>query len=150
MMTYEVKDYFAHEWPIYEKYLEEQQETVLLREYRQQYQNEEYEEIIGSLLMSDAFYAYLQKKYRNYFTPDYYAEWAPERARLHAQLQSVSYLAKRLRASDLRVSTFLSHQFWPWSWNKSARRKRLQRANRRVQKRHAKGHHQLLPLVVLH
>ena len=111
MTTYEANDYLAHEWPIFEKYLEEKQETTLLKDYRQQYQDDEYDEIIGDLLTNEEFYTYLQKNYRTYFTPDYYAEWAPERARLHAQLQSVSHIANGLRASDLRVFTFLSHQF---------------------------------------
>jgi membrane associated rhomboid family serine protease len=111
MTTYAGKDYLVHEWPVFEKYLEEKQETALLKDYRQQYQDDEHDEIIADLLMRDEFYTYLQKNYRTYFTPDYYAEWAPERTRLHAQLQSVSYIANGLRASDLRVSTFLSHQF---------------------------------------
>jgi len=111
MTTYAAKDYLVHEWPVFEKYLEEKQETALLKDYRQQYQDDEHDEIIADLLMRDEFYIYLQKNYRTYFTPDYYAEWAPERTRLHAQLQSVSYIANGLRASDLRVSTFLSHQF---------------------------------------
>ncbi|MEN0036225.1 MAG: rhomboid family intramembrane serine protease [Cellvibrio sp.] len=111
MVTYESKDYFSHEWPAYEKFLEEKQETEKLKEYRQQYQDEEVEYIIGDMVMDEAFYTYLQQNYRNYFTPDYYAEWAPERARLHAQLQSVSYIANGLRASDLRISSFFTHQF---------------------------------------
>lgn len=111
MTTYAGKDYLVHEWPVFEKYLEEKQETALLKDYRQQYQDDEHDEIIADLLMREEFYTYLQKNYRTYFTPDYYAEWAPERTRLHAQLQSVSYIANGLRASDLRVSSFLSHQF---------------------------------------
>ena len=109
--TYQAKDYFAQEWPIFEKYLEETQETELLKSYRQQIQQGEKDFIIGDLVMNEAFYTYLQKNYRDYFTPDYYAEWAPERTRLHAQLQSVSYIANGLRASDLRITTFFSHQF---------------------------------------
>lgn len=111
MTTYHERDFFTHEWPVFEAYLEQQQETALLHTYRQQYQDDEQEEIIADLLMRDAFYAYLQKNYRTYFTPDYYAEWALERSRLHAQLQSVSYVANGLRASDLRVSAFFTHQF---------------------------------------
>jgi membrane associated rhomboid family serine protease len=109
--TYQAKGYFSHEWPIFEKYLEEKQEATQLKEYRQQYQDDEFELIIGDMVMSEEFYSYLQKNYRTYFTPDYYAEWAPERTRLHAQLQSVSYIANGLRASDLRISTFFTHQF---------------------------------------
>lgn len=111
MATYESRDYFAREWPAFEKFLEEKQETTQLKEYRQQYQDENIEPIIGEMLTNEEFYSYLQKNYRNYFTPDYYAEWAPERARLHAQLQSVSHIANGLRASDLRISTFFTHQF---------------------------------------
>lgn len=111
MTTYAAKDYLVHEWPVFEKYLEEKQETTLLKDYRQQYQEDEHDEIIADLLMNEEFYTYLQKNYRTYFTPDYYAEWAPERTRLQAQIQSVSHIANGLRASDLRVFTFLSHQF---------------------------------------
>lgn len=109
--TYQTRDYFAQEWPIFEKYLEETQEAELLKGYRQQLQQGETERIIGDMVMNEAFYTYLQKNYRAYFTPDYYAEWAPERTRLHAQLQSVSYIANGLRASDMRASTFFTHQF---------------------------------------
>jgi membrane associated rhomboid family serine protease len=109
--TYQARDYFAQEWPIFEKYLEETQESELLKSYRQQIQQGETDLIIGDMVMNEAFYTYLQKNYRDYFTPDYYAEWAPERTRLHTQLQSVSYIANGLRASDLRISTFFSHQF---------------------------------------
>jgi len=111
MHTYESKDFLTHEWPIFEKFLEEKQETELLKDYRQQYKDEEPDEIIGDLVMREEFYAYLQKNYRTYFTPDYYAEWAPERARLHAQLQSLSYIANGLRASDLRIASFITYQF---------------------------------------
>ncbi|MCE3253489.1 MAG: hypothetical protein K0Q67_2509 [Cellvibrio sp.] len=111
MTNYVAKDYLTHEWPVFEKFLEEQQETELLKEYRQQYQDDEHDEIIGDIVMNEAFYAYLQKNYRTYFTPDYYAEWAPERTRLHTQLQSVSYIANGLRASHVRIFSFLTHQF---------------------------------------
>lgn len=111
MHTYESKDFLAHEWPVFEKFLQEKQETALLSNYRKQYQNDERDEIISDLLMREEFYVYLQKNYRTYFTPDYYAEWAPERTRLHTQLQSLSYIANGLRASDLRISTFITHQF---------------------------------------
>ena len=111
MASYESRDYLAHEWPAFEKFLEEEQKTELLKTYREQYQDDEHDEIIGDLLMNDKFYTYLQKNYRTYFTPDYYAEWEPERTRLHVQLQSVSYIANGLRASDLRISSFLTHQF---------------------------------------
>ena len=109
--TYQARDYFAQEWPIFENYLEEKQEAELLKSYRQYIQEGETAVIIGDIVMNEAFYTYLQKNYRDYFTPDYYAEWAPERTRLHVQLQSVSYIANGLRASDLRISTFFSHQF---------------------------------------
>lgn len=111
MASYESRDYLAHEWPAFEKFLEEEQKTELLKTYRQQYQDDEHDKIIGDLLMNEKFYAYLQKNYRTYFTPDYYAEWEPERTRLHSQLQSVSYIANGLRANDVRVASFISHQF---------------------------------------
>lgn len=109
--TYQAKDFFTHEWPVFEKYLEEKQKAALLKDYRQYRQDDEIELIIGAMVMDEEFYIYLQKNYRNYFTPDYYAEWAPERTRIHKQMQSLSYIANGLRASDLRVWTFFSHQF---------------------------------------
>ncbi len=111
MTTYQAKDFFTHEWPVFEKYLEEKREAVRLKEYRQYHQDDEIDLIISNMVMDEEFYTYLQKNYRDYFTPDYYAEWAPDRARIHKQMQSLSYIANGLRASDLRVWTFFSHQF---------------------------------------
>jgi membrane associated rhomboid family serine protease len=111
MSSYRAQDYFAQEWPVFEKYLQEKQEQDLLERYRTQYQRFESEQIIGDMLMSEAFYTYLQQNGRQFFQPDFYDQWVVERARLHKQLQSVSYIANGLRASNLRISSFITHQF---------------------------------------
>ena len=111
MTAYEKQDYFAQEWPVFEKYLEEKNEQDLLRDYRKQYERDETELILGDMLMREDFYTYLQQNAHNYFKPDFHDQWAPERERMHKQLQSLSYIANGLRASDVRVWTFFSHQF---------------------------------------
>lgn len=111
MTTYQMKDYLGYEWPLFERYLEQQEEQALLSDYRAQYADNDYDYIIADLVMREDFYQYLQQNARTQLTPDIYDEWAPERARMHRLLQSVSYVASGLRASDLRVTTFLTHQF---------------------------------------
>lgn len=111
MTTYQTQQFFAQEWPVFEQYLEEKQQQELLRQYRQAYQDDQVELIVGDMLMREEFYAYLQQNARQHFLPDDYERWAPVRAQLHKKMQSVSYIANGLRASDMRPISFLTHQF---------------------------------------
>lgn len=111
MQTYQTHGYLEHEWPLFEQYLQSKQEAVLIETYREQYQDEYYEEIVVDLLMRDDFYHYLQRHAGNYFKSDLYDEWMLERPRLHTLVQSVSFVANGLRANELRATSFLTHQF---------------------------------------
>ncbi|WP_049629514.1 rhomboid family intramembrane serine protease [Cellvibrio sp. pealriver] len=111
MMSYQEQGFLEQEWPVFEKYLEEQQEQELLQQYRREYQANQVELIVSDILMREEFYAYLQKNARQHFLPDAYDQWAPNRALLHKQMQSISFIANGLRASDLRVFSFITHQF---------------------------------------
>lgn len=111
IQDYQAHGYLEHEWPLFEQYLQSKQEGELLEAYREQYQDEYYEEIAVDLLMRADFYRYLQNNAGNHFKSDLYDEWVLERPRLHTKMQSVSFVANGLRANELRATSFLTHQF---------------------------------------
>lgn len=108
--SYHAQGFIQDEWPIFEKYLEEQGDAQL-EEYRRQYAKAEYDYIIADLLMREDFYHYLQTNVRSYLTPDRFEQWVTERARLHGLIQSLSYVANGLQANKLSIPSFLTHQF---------------------------------------
>jgi len=111
MQDYQTYGYLEYEWPLFEQYLSSKQETALIDTFREQYQDENYTEISANLLMRNDFYIYLQEHAESSFRVDLYEEWLFERPRLHKLMQSVSFIAGGLRANDLQVINFLSHQF---------------------------------------
>jgi len=111
MTIYDTHAYFEHEWPLFEQYLESKHEKDLIETYREQHEDEYYDQIITDLLMRGDFYRYLQNNAGNHFRTDVYDEWVIERPRVNSLMQSVSYLANGLRASELKITSFLTHQF---------------------------------------
>lgn len=109
--SYQENDYFEREWPIFVNYLEEKKELELLETYRQQYRDEEYEQILGDMLMREEFYDYLKEHAGNFFYQDFYSQWSVERERIHKLVRSLSYFAHGLIANNLQVTDFLTHQF---------------------------------------
>lgn len=109
--AYETAGYFEKEWPLFQTYLESHKEIELLHEYRKQVAGEDYESIVGDLLMRQDFFPYLQANARQQFGRFFYDEWELERARINAKIQTLSYLAHGLRANQLRIPDFITHQF---------------------------------------
>lgn len=109
--AYSHSGYFEKEWPLFETYLETHKEMELLHQYREQVAEEHYDIVIGDLLTRQDFFAYLQKNGRTRFDRFFYDEWEHERARIDTKIQSLSYLAHGLRASQLRIPDFITHQF---------------------------------------
>lgn len=111
MTNYQTHGYFEREWPVFEEYLQKQNENELLDEYRTAIKNEESMHVIGDMLMRDGFYEYLRQNARSHFNPDFYDQWAPQRELMHKRVQSVSYIAYGLTASNLDFSSVITHQF---------------------------------------
>ena len=111
LASYQKSEFFEREWPIFVNYLEENKEQELLETYREQYRDEDYEEILGDMLMREEFYVYLKHHAGNFFYQDFYSQWSIERERIHNLLQSLSYVSHGLIANDLHVPAFFTHQF---------------------------------------
>jgi len=111
VMSYQTHEFFEHEWPAFENYLQEKNETDLLAEYRDAYNAEEYDVIIQDLLLRPDFYIYLEHNSREYFLPDDHDIWAPERARINAVVKTISSVSNGLIANNLSIGDFITHQF---------------------------------------
>lgn len=109
--TYQSSDYFSYEWPLFQIYLEEQEETQLLDNYRQQYADDYYNQILGDMLMRADFFEYLKDQAYSAFPAGKYEQWAFDRSEIHRLLESTSAIKYGLIASNLQVTDFLTHQF---------------------------------------
>ncbi len=108
---YQTQGFFEREWPVFEKYLRDNNEQELADDYRAAVADEDTAAVIGDLLMRESFYVQLRQNARTYFNPDFYDQWAPQRELLHKRIQSVSYIAHGLTAANLTISALLTHQF---------------------------------------
>lgn len=111
IVSYQTNEFFEKEWPAFEHYLQEKNETELLAHYRDNYAQKKFDAIIQGLLLRQDFYAYLEHNSREYFLPDDHDIWAPERARINAVVQTLSFISGGLTANKLSIGDFLSHQF---------------------------------------
>lgn len=109
--AYEKSEFFEREWPIFANYLQETHEEELLETYREQYRDENYDEIVGDMLTNQEFYHYLKENAGKFFYQEFYSQWTVERERIHQLVRSLSYFAYGLTATDLHVYSFLTHQF---------------------------------------
>jgi len=111
MSIYQSSEYLDYEWPLFQKYLEEKEETKLLKDYRLQYADDNYEEIVGEMVMSDDFFEYLKDRAYHFFPAKVYDQWIIERTEIHRLLKSTSAIVNGLTANDWHVINFLTHQF---------------------------------------
>ncbi|QEY15762.1 rhomboid family intramembrane serine protease [Cellvibrio sp. KY-GH-1] len=108
---YQTQGFFEREWPVFEKYLRDNNEQELADDYRDAVADEDATAVIGDLLMRENFYRHLQQNARTYFNPDFYDHWAPQRELLHKRIQSVSFVAHGLTAANLTIPALFTHQF---------------------------------------
>jgi membrane associated rhomboid family serine protease len=111
VIKYQTAGYLEHEWPFFEKYLEDKKETKLLKDYREQLKDEDVEAIVFDLLGRDDFFIYLKDKAYQYFPSEVYDVWIIERTEIDRLFNSLSFVENGLIANDLHVSSFLTHQF---------------------------------------
>ncbi|WP_421864316.1 rhomboid family intramembrane serine protease [Motiliproteus sp.] len=113
LVSYEQLQYLDYEWPIFETYLSEQgdgSDSQQLQDLRELYQQQHTAEL-GYYVLSDAgFYHYLKANRQTLPVPEDFGYWE-NRAEIHDQIQSVSYLAYGLKPNDLNPITLLTHQF---------------------------------------
>ena len=111
VVNYQTAGYLEHEWPFFEKYLEDKKETKLLKDYREQFKEEDVEAIVFDLLGRDDFFIYLKDKAYQYFPSEIYDDWIIERTEIDRLFNSLSFVENGLIANDLHISSFLTHQF---------------------------------------
>jgi membrane associated rhomboid family serine protease len=111
IIKYQTAGYLEQEWPFFEKYLEEKKETQLLKDYREQFKDEDVEDIVFDLLGRDDFFIYLKDKAYQYFPSEIYDVWIIERTEIDRLFNSLSFVENGLIANDLNISSFLTHQF---------------------------------------
>lgn len=109
--AYEQSEFFEREWPIFTNYLQEIHEEKLLETYREQYRDEDYDDIVSEMLIREDFYEYLKKNAGNFFYQDFYSRWAIERERIHQLVRSMSGFSYGLIATDLHTYSFITYQF---------------------------------------
>lgn len=111
MSMYQESGYLQHEWPLFEKFLEEKQETKLLKDYREQFKKKNFGQITADILGREDFFDYAKQKIYHYFSSEDYDEWIIERTEIDRLFNSLSFMENGLIANDLHISSFLTHQF---------------------------------------
>jgi membrane associated rhomboid family serine protease len=111
MSLYQESGYLKHEWPLFEKFLEEKQETKLLKDYREQFKGKKFDQIVPDILGSEDFFDYAKQKIYHYLSSEDYDEWIIERTEIDRLFNSSSAVENGLIANDLHASSFLAHQF---------------------------------------
>ena len=104
------------EWPAYQQYLKDQQETEYLESVQSLYQQEDYQDIVYDIVLDDEFSDYLDKngkllKFNLYDESDNWDNWRRQRDELDKRLNSLSYMAYGLIPNQLNPFTLFTHQF---------------------------------------
>lgn len=111
MEAYSQSDYLEREWPLFQNYLEDREETELFDQVREDYDQEAYPQVMMLLLARDDFYEYLKKNARQLFEPSFYDRWDIERERIQNIMGSISHTAYGLRADKMYPVSFITYQF---------------------------------------
>jgi membrane associated rhomboid family serine protease len=111
VVMYQTSGYLEHEWPLFEKYLEEKQETKLLKKYRKAFNEQDFEPIAMDILQRKDFFIYLKDRAYHYFPSEVYDEWILQRTEIDRLFNDLSFVEHGLTAKDMKISSFLTHQF---------------------------------------
>lgn len=111
MGMYAESGYLEHEWPLFEKFLEEKQETKLLKGYRKAFKEQDFESIAVDILQREDFFVYLKDRAYHYFPSEVYDEWILQRTEIDRLFNSMSFMEHGLIAKEMTPSSFLTHQF---------------------------------------
>ncbi|NIB44956.1 rhomboid family intramembrane serine protease [Pseudomaricurvus alkylphenolicus] len=107
---YQQQDLLELEWPIFQQYLTQREETQTLEELQELYQDAPEIVSIHVLLRVD-FYRYLHQNYPDHMSYERYDDWAPLRKLINQHIESVSYVALGLNPQNFNPVTLLTHQF---------------------------------------
>ncbi|MDX1341768.1 MAG: rhomboid family intramembrane serine protease [Reinekea sp.] len=103
--------YIDKEWALYQAYLhkENRQEDLADVEY---YRDEEDNWTVAQYMLMDAdYFQYVKRNARNEFSFDEYDAWLTRRTDIQTTFDSMSANALGLKATDVSVTTLLTHQF---------------------------------------
>ena len=111
VQSYMQHGFLAKEWPIYQQYLQEQQQIDKLDKVNALYLDKDTEEVTDTLLRDRGFYDYLYQNGPDLFYWDYYSRWSTARERIQQQIDSVSYIRFGVVPNDLSIADLIIHQF---------------------------------------
>ncbi|OMH26605.1 rhomboid family intramembrane serine protease [Motiliproteus sp. MSK22-1] len=108
--SYNSIGYFSTEWPVFKKYLESKNETRLLAEYNDIYQQGDYAQLSYHLLSNNDFFEYLKVNRDKTINLKQIGHWR-QREAIQKEIQSMSNLAYGVRPDQLDPVTLITHQF---------------------------------------
>jgi len=103
--------YVEKEWPIYQRFLEKDDQRDLLKEVRRFHRDEEYGAIAQYMLMDSGYYEYVKRMARNEFSFEEHLTWEAKREQIQASFNSMSSIAYGLKSTDVSLTTLFTHQF---------------------------------------
>ncbi len=108
---YQTRQFIEIEWPIFQTYLKEHQETELLSEYTTDYKHQDTEAIIADIISNRDFYEYLQANIYQHLTVEQQSAWEAPRRRIHGHISNISAYAFGFTPKDFSLITLFSSQF---------------------------------------
>lgn len=110
--TYDQYELFDIEWPLYEKFLVDQDEEELLLAQQRDLERGYYSDVAWALFSDDAFQDFLEEQAPDLVqNNDDYFKWKNAKAEINEKIDSVSYLRFGLVPNDIDFITPLSSQF---------------------------------------
>ncbi len=108
---YETQGFFEQEWPLFQDYLTERNETSLLEELNEYHAAGHHQEVILTLLVRTDFYDHLSLMGLSVFYESYYNSWRYPRQEINDQVLSLSFKKGGLSSYDFNVFNLLTYQF---------------------------------------
>lgn len=108
---YQKADLLDDEWPLYSKFLLQQERFDDLNEVTTAHNHNEQSIVIAHILNDRAFSDYLNENGRSLFYPSVYYDWDESRTFIREEIESISVYNFGLIPNDLSVIDLVMHQF---------------------------------------
>ncbi len=109
--SYLEHDFLREEWPHFEAYLQEQEDTTTQENAAEVYDTDDQYTLAMLILQDEGFYQHLNSIAENEFEEEFYATWANERPKIRDKVRSLSWIAHGIVPGDFKISSLLTHQF---------------------------------------
>ncbi len=108
---YQSRQLLDIEWPIFQAYLKDTEQTELLSEYQADYKQQHIDVIISDIVSNRDFHTYIKTNIYQYLTVEQQTAWEGPRQRIYQHISSMSFNAYGFTPKDFSVATLVTSQF---------------------------------------